>query len=100
VTSFLLSAGFDPIMEETELPGLMIDDYFRFWTPNLRATFRGLGHSLLAAPSESISLAGFIAAIRYYTLLRRDTWRLSYLPGNSDDCLIRPMIDRINPTAR
>ncbi len=96
ITSFLLSAGFDPIMEETELPGLTIEDYFRFWTPNLRATFRGLGHSLLAAPSESISLAGFIAAIRYYTLLRRDTWRLSYLPGNSDDCLIRPMIERIN----
>jgi isorenieratene synthase len=70
-------------------------DYFRGWTPNLRATFVGLGHSLLAAPSEAITLAGFIAAMRFYTILRRDTWQLGYLPANAHDCLIQPLIDRI-----
>ncbi|MBI5959847.1 MAG: FAD-dependent oxidoreductase, partial [Chloroflexi bacterium] len=70
--------------------------YFRGWTPNLKATFRGLGHNLLAAPSEHITLTAFIAALRFYTLLRRDTWQLGYLPANSHDCVIQPMIDRIN----
>ncbi len=95
LTSLLMTTGFDPITEQVELEGLKMDDYFRFWTPNLRATFRGLGHSLLAAPSENISLSAFIAAIRFYTLLRRDTWALGYLPCNAHDCLIQPMIDYI-----
>ncbi|MBN1681074.1 MAG: FAD-dependent oxidoreductase [Anaerolineae bacterium] len=93
--SLLLTVGFDPIEEGIELEGLLMKDYFRLWTPNLRATFIGLGHSLLAAPSEKISLSAFIAAIRYYTLLRRDTWQLEYLPANAHDCLIQPMIDFI-----
>lgn len=95
ITSLLLTTGFDPITEQVELEGLTIDDYFRFWTPNLRATFRGLGHSLLAAHSDYISLSAFIAAIRFYTLLRRDTWQLGYLPTNAHDCLINPLAARI-----
>lgn len=96
ITSLLLTTGFDPIMEGVDLPGKTIDDYFNLWTPTMIAPFRGLGHSLLAAPSEQISLAAFIAAMRFYTLLRRDTWHLGYLPGNAHDCLIQPMIDRID----
>jgi carotenoid phi-ring synthase / carotenoid chi-ring synthase len=96
LTSLLLTTGFDPLDEQIELEGLTIDDYFRFWTPNLRATFRGLGHSLLAAPSEYISLSAFIAAMRFYTILRRDTWQLEYLPANAHDCLLQPMIDKID----
>ena len=95
INSLLLTTGFDPIREEIELEGLKIDDYFRFWTPNLRATFRGLGHSLLASHSEYISLSAFIAAIRFFTLLRRDTWRLDYLPGSAHDCVLQPLIQRI-----
>jgi isorenieratene synthase len=95
IVSTLLTVGFDPIKEQKELDGLLMDDYFMGWTPNMKATFRGLGHSLLAAPSEAITLSAFIAAIRFYTLLRRDTWRLDYLPGNAHDCLIQPMIDKI-----
>ncbi len=95
ITSLLLTVGFDPIAEQVEMDGLVMDDYFRFWTPNLRATFRGLGHSLLAAPSENISLSAFIAAMRFYTLLRRDTWQLDYLPSNAHDCLIQPLIRKV-----
>jgi isorenieratene synthase len=95
ITSLLLTTGFDPIMEGIELKGLTIEDYFRFWTPNLKATFRGLGHSLLAAHTRYISLSAFIAAIRFYTLLRRDTWQLGYLPGNAHDCLIGPLAAKI-----
>jgi isorenieratene synthase len=95
LVSMMLTTGFDPILEKISLPGLTIEDYFRLWTPNLRASFRGLGHNLLAAPSENITLTAFIAALRFYTLLRRDTWQLGYLPANAHNCVIQPMIDKI-----
>jgi isorenieratene synthase len=93
--SILWTLGLDPIREQVALDGLMMDDYFRGWTPNLRATFTGLGVNLLAAPKEDISLTGMIAAIRFYTMLRRDSWYMHYLPGNPHDCLIQPLIERI-----
>ena len=82
-------------MEESALDGLMMKEYFRGWTPNLRATFIGLGKNLLAAPEESITLTSFIAALRFYTMLRRDTWHPYYLPGDAHATLIQPLIDGI-----
>src|SRR5664279_683054 len=62
---------------------------------NMRATFIGLGKNLLAAPEESITLTSFIAALRFYTMLRRDTWHPYYLPGDAHSALIQPLIDGI-----
>lgn len=93
--SILWTVGLDPLDEQIRLEGLMIKDYFRGWTPNLRATFTGLGQNLLAAPAESISLTGLIAALRFYTVLRRDAWQMEYLPGNSHDHLIMPLVEAI-----
>jgi isorenieratene synthase len=99
VPGFLLSLiwtlGLDPIKEQVTLDGLMMDEYFRGWTPNLRATFTGLGKNLLAAPPEEISLTAFIAALRFYTMLRRDSWWLDYLPANPHTCLIHPLVNAI-----
>lgn len=95
LASILLTIGLDPLAEGTPLDGLMLNEYFRGWTPNLRATFVGLAQNLLAAPADSISLAGFLAALRFYTLLRRDSWQLDYFPGNSHDHLVRPLIEQI-----
>src|SRR5262249_7829317 len=93
--STLWAVGFDPIKEGVALDGLMMKEYFRGWTPNLRATFVGLGVNLLAAPAEEITLTGFIAAIRFYTILRRDTWRPAFFPANPHQCLIEPLIAHI-----
>ena len=93
--SILWTVGLDPIGEGVALDGLMMNDYFRGWTPNLRATFTGLGVNLLAAPAEDITLTGFIAAIRFYTMLRRDAWQPCFLPDNPDRCVIQPLIDYI-----
>jgi isorenieratene synthase len=93
--SMLWACGYDPISEQSGLKGLGMNEFFRGWTPNLKATFVGLGHSLLAAPSESIHLSSFIAAMRYYTLLRRDLWHLDYLPSNPHTCLHQPIQGQI-----
>ena len=92
LVSILLTVGTDPLLEERALDGLMMHDYFRGWTPNLRATFIGLGKNLLAAPENAITLTSFIAALRFYTMMRRDTWHPYFLPGDSHSSLIQPLI--------
>jgi isorenieratene synthase len=93
--SVLWTLGLDPLREEVALDGLMLNDYFRGWTPNLRATFEGLAINLLAAPREDITLTGTIAALRFYTMLRRDSWAMHFFPSNAHDCVIQPLLDRI-----
>jgi len=95
LASILLTVGFDPILEKSALDGLMMKEYFRGWTPNLRATFIGLGKNLLAAPADTITLTGFIAALRFYTLMRNTTWHPYYLPADAHTSLIQPLIDAI-----
>lgn len=93
--SILWTVGFDPIKEQVALDGLTIKEYFRGWTPNLKATFIGVGQNLLASPAESISLTAFISALRFYTTLRNDAWQMQYFTDNSDKVLIQPLVDRI-----
>lgn len=93
--SILWAVGFDPIKESVALDGLTMKDFFRGWTPNLRATFTGLATNLLAAPKDQISLTGIIAALRFYTLLRRDSWHMEYLPDNPHTAVIQPLIKAI-----
>ena len=95
LASILLTVGTDPIREKIAWDGLMMKDYFTGWTPNLRATFEGLGVNLLASPADEISLAGFIAGLRFYTMLRNDSWQMHYLPADSHTSLIQPLINRI-----
>lgn len=93
--SLLWTVGQDPIQEGVALDGLTLEDYFRGWTPNLRATITGVGVNMLAAPKEDISLTGLVAALRFYTLLRRADWHPHYLPDNPHRCLITPLIESI-----
>lgn len=89
--SMLWAIGFDPIDEESALDGLEMKEFFRGWTPNLRATFEGLGVNLLAAPADKISLTAYISALRFYTVMRRDIWQMSYFPADSHTSLIAPI---------
>ncbi len=89
------ATAFDPIKEQSRLEGLSMEDFFTGWTPNLRATFRGLGVNLLAAPAEAISLTGFIAAMRFYTILRRDAWQMQYFPQPPARSYIPRLIEHI-----
>lgn len=93
--SILWTVGYDPLKERSPLTGFTMDDYFRLWTPNLRATIEGVARNMLAAPDEAITLTGLIAALRFYTLLRRDAWHPYFFPANSRVCMIQPLEDAI-----
>lgn len=95
LVSVLLTTGLDPIKEKRPLNGLTLIEYFRGWTPNLKATFRGLAANLMAAPEDRVTLTGFVAALRFYTMLRRDSWAMAYLPADSHTALIQPLMDHI-----
>ena len=95
LASVLLTVGLNPIEEKRPLDGLTLKEYFRGWTPNLKATFTGVGVNLLAASADEIDLASFIAAMRFYTMLRRDSWAMSYFPDNAHLAVIQPLIDAI-----
>ncbi len=89
--SILWTVGYDPLEEKSALPGFTLDDYFRLWTPNLRATIEGVARNMLAAPDEQITLTGLIAALRFYTMLRRNSWHPHFFPANSATAYIGPM---------
>ncbi len=95
LVSIALTVGVDPIAERKAWDGLTLKEFFRGWTPNLKATFTGVGVNLLAADEDDISLAGFIAALRFYTMLRRDSWQMSYFPQDGNTSVIQPLIEAI-----
>lgn len=95
LTSVFWTLAFDPIMEQSRLDGLKMKDYFIWWTPNLKATFTGIGVNMLASNAEDINLSAFIGAIRFYTMLRRDFWRVQLFIETPETALIQPLIDRI-----
>jgi hypothetical protein len=87
--SLLFAIALDPFARSLPLTGQSLNTFFRGWTPRLAALFRGLAR---CGPSED-SLAGFIAFLRFYTLLRRDAWRFSYLTTDPGEALINPLVD-------
>jgi carotenoid phi-ring synthase / carotenoid chi-ring synthase len=95
LVSLLMALGVDPLLEEIRWDGLSLDEFFRGWTPNLKVTFVGLARNLLAQPAETISLTAFIAALRFYTVLRRDAWTVEFLPDTPQRCLVEPLVARI-----
>lgn len=88
----LMSAmAIDPIAEQKSLQGLSLADFTAGWSPTLRSFFAGLVRSALAVHPEDVPASGFIAFLRFYTLLRRDAWAFSYLPGSGGDYVCEPL---------
>ncbi|HEY4688564.1 MAG TPA: FAD-dependent oxidoreductase [Anaerolineae bacterium] len=85
----------DPLREGKSLQGLTLHDFCHGWSPSLRAFFAGLARSGLSAHPEEVPLDGFIAFLRFYTLMRRDAWRFDYLTADSGTALIEPMVTRL-----
>lgn len=93
----LLSAlSIDPLYEEQPLPGMTLADFCDGWSPTLIAFFAGLTRNALPANPEEIPAAGFIAFLRFYTLLRRDAWAFSYLPTVGGEAIIKPLVETLH----
>ncbi len=93
--SLIFSLAFDPAAEGDTLRGLTLADFFRGWSPTLQALFIGLARNFTSARPEQVPQAGFIAFLRFYTLLRRDAWAFNYFNSDSDQALIAPLVDRL-----
>jgi carotenoid phi-ring synthase / carotenoid chi-ring synthase len=91
----LFAVGIDPLLEEQPLAKMRLSDLLKGWSPALRAFFIGLTRSGLAASPEEIPLSGYIAFLRFYTILRRDSWAFSYIPADGGSGLSEPLARRI-----
>jgi isorenieratene synthase len=94
-SGLLYAIGVDPLKEDQPLEGLRLSDILKGWSPALRAFFIGLTRSGLAARPEDIPLAGYIAFMRFYTVLRRDSWAFSYMPADAGASLVDPLVAEI-----
>ncbi|MCX6081078.1 MAG: FAD-dependent oxidoreductase [Chloroflexi bacterium] len=91
----IMSVGVDPFGEDQPLDGQTLGEYIGKWSPALRAFFTGLARNGLSTHSNEIPLAGFLAFLRFYTSLRRDSWAFSYLPDDGGTAVIEPLAERI-----
>ena len=92
--SLWFALAFDPASGDDALRHLTLADFFRGWSPTMQALFAGLARNFASARPELVPQAGFVAFLRFYTLLRRDSWAFSYFNKGAGDALVAPMIDR------
>jgi isorenieratene synthase len=92
VEGTLLSAlAIDPLAEGKAIEGMTLADFTKRWPPTIRSLFAGLARNALGAHPESVPVAGFIAFLRFYTLMRRDAWDFSYMAGTGAECISEPL---------
>ncbi len=94
-SGLLWGLGIDPLGEGQPMEGMWLSDLVDGWSPALRALFIGLTRNGLSALPQEIPLSGFVAFLRFYTLLRRDAWSFSYLPADGGTCLAEPLADKL-----
>ena len=83
----LMSIGIDPFVEDQPLEGLTFGQSLERWGPAFRSLFFGLTRNGLSTDPAQVPLAGFLAFLRFYTVMRRDAWRFEYFPnGGGDVC--------------
>ena len=86
-STLIMAIGVDPFVEDQPLQGLTFGAALKRWGPALRALFFGLTRNGLSTDPDQVPLAGFLAFLRFYTLMRRDAWRFDYLPnGGGEVC--------------
>ncbi|MFN2145325.1 MAG: FAD-dependent oxidoreductase [Anaerolineales bacterium] len=84
--------GVDPLAENQPLGEMTLKDIIRWWGPAVSAFMIGLTRNGLSGRPEEIPLSGYIAFIRFYTVMRRDSWIFSYMPADGGTSLIDPLV--------
>ena len=96
ISAGLFSAmAIDPIAEQQPLKGLTLADLTSGWSPHMRDMFAGLARNALAAEPDQIPAAGFIAFLRFYTLLRRKAWGFDLLPAGGGEAISQPLAAQV-----
>jgi len=86
-STLLMAIGIDPFVEDQPLEGLSFGNELKRWGPALRGLFFGLTRNGLSTDPDEVPLAGFLAFLRFYTIMRRDAWAFDYLPtGGGEVC--------------
>ena len=92
----ITAVGIDPLAENQPMDGIRLGDLTRKWSPALKAFFLGLARNGLSSHPDEVPISGFVAFLRFYTLLRRDAWMFSYLPDDGGTSICEPLGDKIN----
>jgi isorenieratene synthase len=95
LSSLLVAVSVDPMVEGKMLEGSTLADFCKGWSPAMRAFVATLARSGLSAHPENVPLSGFVAFLRFYTVLRRDSQAFEYLPDDAGSTLIEPLVHRI-----
>ena len=91
----IMAVGIDPFGENQPMEGLTLGDMTRRWSPALKSLFLGLARNGLSSHPDEVSISGFIAFLRFYTLMRRDAWMYTYLPDDGGTSVCEPLAEKI-----
>lgn len=95
-SGLIMAVGIDPFAENQPMEGLTLGDVTKKWSPALKSLFLGLARNGLSSHPDEVSISGFIAFLRFYTLLRRDAWMFSYLPEDGGTSICEPLSAKVN----
>ncbi|HSG43737.1 MAG TPA: FAD-dependent oxidoreductase, partial [Anaerolineales bacterium] len=85
--TLVMAIGIDPFVEDQPLEGLTFGKSLKRWGPAIRSLFFGLTRNGLSTDPDDVPLAGFLAFLRFYTVMRRDAWAFDYLPNGSSEVI-------------
>lgn len=94
-SGLIMAVGIDPFGENQPMEGITLGDMTKRWSPALKAFFLGLARNGLSSHPDSVPISGFIAFLRFYTLMRRDAWMFSYLPNDGGTSLCEPLAGKV-----
>src|SRR5512143_170599 len=94
-SGLIMAVGIDPFAENQPMEGLTLGDMTKKWSPALKSFFLGLARNGLSSHPDEVSISGFIAFLRFYTLLRRDAWMFSYLPEDGGTSICEPLAEQV-----
>ena len=91
----VMAVGIDPFAENQPMEGMTLGEMTKKWSPALKSFFLGLARNGLSSHPDEVSISGFIAFLRFYTLMRRDAWMFSYLPEDGGTSVCEPLAAKV-----
>ena len=94
-SGLIMAVGIDPFAENQPMEGMTLGSMTKHWSRALKSFFLGLARNGLSSHPDEVSISGFIAFLRFYTLLRRDAWMFSYLPDDGGTSICEPLSAKV-----